>query len=1735
MATPPRSVHRHLILAASTLVLLLAGPGGRLAAAAHPSRVDAASLPLLFEANRGQADSSVAFRARSLDAALELAGAEIRVAVAAGPPAAAPRLLRLRLRGASPDVTLVGRRPIAAGTSYFLGSEPGRWIVAIPTYEEVLAAAAVPGVDVVYRGRGGRLEFDLVLQPGTDPAAVALEVGGADALVLEPGGDLVAHVADRRVRLALPAVYQEQDGERCAVSGAFVLRGPAEVGFEVGAYDPGRTLVIDPVIQYATPIGGTDTDNGLAVAVSASGELVVAGSTESTNFPTSGGAVQPSFGGAGQYGGDAFAAKLTAAGTSFQWVTYVGGSLEDNATAVAVDTQGNVVIAGDTESNNYPVAAAYQPSRAGGTDAFVTKIAANGASLVYSTYLGGGENDVAYGLTLDGGGSACVTGSTFSTDFPVLKAFQPSFGGRIFDAFVTKLAANGASLQYSSYLGGSSYDIGYAIAADSVGNLFVAGTTFSTNFPVKGAFQATAGGGTCSGGTFTSNCSDAFVSKVDPSASGAASLVYSTYLAGTAIDHASGIAVDGAGQAVVVGSTTSTNFPTANAVQASRAGGYDAFVAKLNTAGSGLVSATYLGGTGFDEASEVALSAGGATAVGLTGSTGYPTAAPIQATHGGGESMFVAKIVAATSSSIGLSLVSVSAADAFVSRIDASGSPLTFSSFVGGSKNDYANGVASDSAGHLYLTGNTASANFPFASPAQPALGGDTDAWAAKITMGPVVTADVAITKTDTPDPVTVGNQLTYTLSVVNHGPDEAASTRVVDTVPAALNGVSASSTRGSCSVAGNAVTCDLGSLAKNASALVTVHADAATGGMVTNTASVSSSAVDPTPANNSSQAATTIAGLPGSLAVTIGASATTGVAPLPVAFSASASGGTPPYTYDWNFGDGSPHASGATPSHTFTTAGSFTVTVTVTDAVAATATATASISVSFPASPYQYLVPGIAHAPGAGGTQWRSAVAAVNRTGASATLVLTYFSESPTRYATATLASGAAVEWTNVLEEVFGFAASSQTSGSLLVGSSAPLHITARTFNQTPSGTFGQYLPALTAADAIPGGATGVLPQLRKNAAFRTNVGGVNLGTAACTVEVRLFGSTGVQVGSTKSLAIDPQRWKQQFDIFADVNAGDQDIAYAKVTVQPAGAQAWVYASVVDAATGDPTTIPVLVAGTAGAAAPAEAAPADPLVTELIRRTGAQVQLVPEPTPVAAAAPADGLVFERVRRTRPGPRSTLPARAQETTAVVFQDGFEGAFPGTTWSLYDNGPVGWGTSTYRVSEGVQSVWCVGGGVNPPPPGGRYPAGLETWMVAGPFSLADASAAQVLFDLWLDSELKYDYVYWLVSLDDTDYTGVRTSGNTGGWQAVKFDLADIDDPVFIGQPQVYFALVFASDSTTQAEGAYIDALRFEKTVAGPACTVACDATVPAAATTGQAVSFAATATASGCSGALAYDWNFGDGSPHGSGAAASHAYATAGTFTWTLTVTADATPCTRSGTVTVTQPTSYLYVVPAVAHNAGLAGSQWRTDVAAVNLATTGADVDLTYYASPAVTAERTLPAGHTAEWRNLVESVFGIAAAAESKGTLHVSSSVPLFLTARTYNQGSTGTFGQYLPALTAAQAIPAGTTGVLPQLKSTTAYRTNLGFVNLGSTSCSVAVKLYDENGAQVGSMRTFAVDAGRWFQQSDIFGHAGAGSQDVAYATVEVQTPGGTVWAYASVADNVTSDPTTIPVLVH
>ncbi|MEO8189258.1 MAG: SBBP repeat-containing protein [Acidobacteriota bacterium] len=702
------------------------------------AKKDYGQMPVYFVENRGQLDPRVAYSVQGRDTSIyfekkgvtfalteptsegksERAGfrkASLRTDRKSGEESQPEKIKRWAVKldfvGANPDVGITADQKTPAVISYFKGPKE-TWKTGLQTYSSITYQELWPGIDLVYSGTANRVKYSFIVKPGADPARVRLAYRGANGVRVNDRGQLEVETPAGGFTDDTPYAYQEIGGRRSAVHAVYALDeapagGSRGYGFELGAYDRSQPLVLDPaVLVYAGFIGGNGNDDGHAIAVDSSGNAYVtgrAGSTEAT-FPVTAGPDLTANG-----SGDAFVAKVNAAGTALIYAGYIGGSGYDIGYGIAVDSSGNAYVTGQTESTEatFPVTVGPDLSYNGGLyDAFVAKVNAAGTGLLYSGYVGGSGLDIGYGIALNNSGDAYVTGRTSSTEatFPATVGPDTTFNGST-DAFVAKVNAAGTALLYAGYIGGSGFDDGRGIAVDNSGNAYVTGYTASSEstFPVMVGPDLTFNGGY-----------DVFVARVNAVG---ATLAYAGYIGGSDDDHGYGIAVDGSGNAYVTGDTFSdeTTFPVTVGPDLTQNFGDDAFVAKVNATGTALAYAGFIGGSGFDTGTAIAVDGlGNAYVTGYTGSTEatFPVTGGPDRTFNGGLN------------------------DAFVAKVNSGGAALLYAGYIGGGGGDYGFGIAVDSGGYAYVTGQT---NFfqgtPFPVTVGPDLtqnGGD-DAFVAKI------------------------------------------------------------------------------------------------------------------------------------------------------------------------------------------------------------------------------------------------------------------------------------------------------------------------------------------------------------------------------------------------------------------------------------------------------------------------------------------------------------------------------------------------------------------------------------------------------------------------------------------------------------------------------------------------------------------------------------------------------------------------------------------------------------------------------------------------------------------------------------------------------------------------------------------------------------------------------------------------------------------------------------------
>jgi hypothetical protein len=703
-----------------------------------------AQLPLTFEANHGQISSQVKFltHGKGYTAYLTVGGMVLSLrpnqpvpaqqtsnGAASNKSQQLSTTLQFKLVGAAQNPTVIGEDLQPGRVNYFIGRDPAKWHTNVPTYAKVLYKNVYPGIDLVYYGNQRQLEYDFAVSPGADPGRIQFEITGANQIGLDAEGNLVLQTIGGELHFQSPLVYQESNGVRVPVGGMYVMDDSTHVGFHVAQYDSSKPLVIDPVLVYSTYLGGSGDDQPTGIAVDGSGCVYVAGYTDSTDFPLA------TLGSLPAGATHVFVAKLDSTGSNLIYADYVGGNGGDYGNALVLDSANDVYVTGSTTSSDFPVVNPYQGTYPGSYNGFLTRISADGSSLLYSTYLGGNSSDAPSSIAIDSSGSVLVAGNTASTNFPVVNAYQatvsPNQGGLYgYYGFLTKFSSNGSSLIYSTYFGGnlnvvlncsgnpcwpSPYSAITGIALDSSGNVYAAGNTNTYNFPTtSGAYLST--------DSTQQDSVVGFVSKLSTSGS----LDYSTYFyeSSGAIMGINAIAVDGSGSAYVTGIALSDGtFPiTSTSICDPSVYGWEcnfAFVTKFDTAGSTLLYSTFLGPNNGASPQAIALD---------SNNDAY---------------------VLASSSSSSFSIVDglepyTSGSDLLLVEIDPLATTQLFATDLGGSADEFPDGIAIDSNSNLYIAASTDSTDFPVTLGAfQDVLAGGMDAFLLKI--GPNSAPSIAL------------------------------------------------------------------------------------------------------------------------------------------------------------------------------------------------------------------------------------------------------------------------------------------------------------------------------------------------------------------------------------------------------------------------------------------------------------------------------------------------------------------------------------------------------------------------------------------------------------------------------------------------------------------------------------------------------------------------------------------------------------------------------------------------------------------------------------------------------------------------------------------------------------------------------------------------------------------------------------------------------------------------------
>ena len=853
-----------------------AGSSQPISAAHKPLPLKSLSLPLVFEPNQGQTAPQVKYLAHGAGYGLFLTADEtvlsLRRSAAKGQPSPSS-VIRMRLDEANSTAQVSAAQPLPGKSSYFIGNDPSKWRRDIPQFGRVEYTSVYPGVDLVYYGHEGQLEYDFRVAPGADSSQIALSFNGASAHIdAGNSGDLILSTANGDVHFHAPHIYQpatdNAGNAEKTITGSFRQLADNKIGFNIGNYDRGRELVIDPTLSYSTYLGGSGTEGFVHVAVDSSLNIYLTGATNSTNFPVTNGSTL-----AGTQ--NLFISKINPqnAGTGnsqLVYSIYLGGSGVDTPAGIQVDSNFGIYVAGSTSSPDFPTTAsnAFNPGPVTGNHGFLSKISAaqtptNPPSLVYtltySTYLAGNGADNVTGIAIDATNqNAYVTGDTTSNN-PVSNGFPANANGyqtssnaaagdpQFFASQINTSGSGPQSMLYSTYFGGGNpagaiaVGGGIAVTPAATGvSMFFTGTTnmlplVGANnqpaFPLLNAQQACLNeppNSTCATATPTS-ITDAFVAQINPNNNGVSSLVYSTYLGGSGTDTGLAIAVDTFGSAYVVGSTNSNNWscgvsactPTGfQAAYAGVGGNTNGYIAKIGSqigAVFPLSYFTYLGGSGPDSAQAIQVDGNqNAYVAGNTASPNLPVTTDALQAYGGGGDAFAALISTTLAPTAG------------PPPAPPAGDYVTY---LGGSNLDQGTGIALDTYNAAYVAGNTLSANFPVTSTAyQPQLNaGSQDAFVSTIgSVSKLLVTAATTPPSPSPNPVAAGTQVAFTFSIVNNGPDNAANVNFYGTVPTPqLTGsptAKLTSGTGNCApVQGSVVPCFVPSLAVGGIATVEV------------------------------------------------------------------------------------------------------------------------------------------------------------------------------------------------------------------------------------------------------------------------------------------------------------------------------------------------------------------------------------------------------------------------------------------------------------------------------------------------------------------------------------------------------------------------------------------------------------------------------------------------------------------------------------------------------------------------------------------------------------------------------------------------------------------------------------------------------------------------------------------------------------------------------------------------
>ncbi len=616
--------------------------------------------------------------------------------------------VRVTFTGSNPEPSAVPGRVSNQRHNYFIGNEPTNWMTNVPSFTDVTYSSIYPGIDLRYFGNNTHMEYDFVVSPGADAALIRVQYDGIIGMSLNSNGDLVIETDLGLIVENRPVSYQLDGDEQIPVVGEFELISDNSFGFSfIDGYNPDLPLIIDPVLDFSTLFGGAGSDYARDLAEDAAGNLYITGYTTSNDFPVES-AFDGTYNGGGLAGYDIFVSRISESGQIVDYSTYVGGATDiEQAYSIAVDDSGSAYVTGSSQSTDFPTANPYQTNLEGIRDAVVFKLCPTGDTLRFSTYFGGTGIEYGASIDIDNDHRVFITGNTSSNDLGFTGAAFDNTLDGDLDGYLAVLGSDGNALEAGTYLGGTDIENALAVAVTAGGDAVVTGYTLSGDFPTESAYDATFAGGDEFG--------DAFVTGISADAS---SLVFSTYLGGGGNDAGLDLALNASGDAIVSGFTRSADFPTQQAWDPTFNVGNDAFVSSLSPSGGSLNFSTFIGGGLDDFGAAVAVnSSGHIFVIGNTISPDLPTENAYDPLFNGNN-------------------------DVFVACLFTPGDSMVYSTYLGGTGFDYGYGITCNDEGDACVTGYTDSPNFPVRDAMYDTTIGGIDIFLTRLDLVPQVCVD---------------------------------------------------------------------------------------------------------------------------------------------------------------------------------------------------------------------------------------------------------------------------------------------------------------------------------------------------------------------------------------------------------------------------------------------------------------------------------------------------------------------------------------------------------------------------------------------------------------------------------------------------------------------------------------------------------------------------------------------------------------------------------------------------------------------------------------------------------------------------------------------------------------------------------------------------------------------------------------------------------------------------------